>query len=367
VVAGQPDRHAFERHLTEASQPAPAGASYADSQLGMALRRWCGPPLDLAPGVSLEDYLDRRGELPPTEVRNRLLSAAGLSALLVDTGIGGADFVSLPELASAARADVREVVRLEAVAEELASSEVSAEDFAEAYVDALGHATREAVAVKSILAYRHGFDVPPSRPDLSEVRDAARAWLDGRANGDVEDPDGVEADHQPRLDSPVLLRFLLWCGIDRGLPVQLHTGFGDRDLRLARVNPALLQPLFEAVEPTGTPIVLLHCYPYHREAGWLAAVFANVYVDVGLTLSHVGARAEAVLGEFCELVPFGKLLYSSDAYGLPELYLVGAAQFRQAFGRLLTRWWRDGAITGLDAHRIAAMVGAANARRLYPL
>src|SRR5256884_226200 len=85
-----------------------------------------------------------------------------------------------------------------------------------------------------------------------------------------------------RLDEPVLLRFVLWCGIDRGLPVQIHTGFGDRDLRLGAADPALLQRFLAAAEPSGVPIVLLHCYPYHRSAGWLAQVFPQVYVDVGL-------------------------------------------------------------------------------------
>jgi predicted TIM-barrel fold metal-dependent hydrolase len=163
------------------------------------------------------------------------------------------------------------------------------------------------------------------------------------------------------------LRYVLWCGIDTGLPVQLHTGFGDRDLALARSDPALLQPLCAAVEATGASLVLLHCYPYHRQAGWLTQVYPHVYADVGLAVTHLGTRADTVLAEFCELAPFGKLLYSSDAYGLPELYLVGAAQFRRSFGRLLAGWARDGALTEVDAARVASMVGADNARRVYRL
>ena len=359
VVATSPDRDAFESMLTEADRPAPGGVSYADSPLGFAVRRWCAPALELAPGSALDVYLARRTALGPDEVHRRLLASAGLSHLLIDTGIGAEGFLSTSALATSAAADAREVVRLESVAEALAGSGVTPDDFADAYVDALATATEQAVAVKSILAYRRGFDVDGSRPGAGDVRTAARAWLSG--------PAGRSGVRQVRLDDETLLRFVLWCGIDRGLPVQLHTGFGDRDLRLAAVNPALLQGLFAAAEPTGTPIVLLHCYPYHREAGWLASVFPHVYVDVGLTLSHVGARAEAVMAEFCELAPFGKLLYSSDAYGLAELYLVGAAQFRDAFGALLSQWWRDGALTARDADRVAAMVAGDNARRVYGL
>jgi len=113
--------------------------------------------------------------------------------------------------------------------------------------------------------------------------------------------------------------------------------------------------------------VMLHCYPYHRQAGWLAQVYPHVYVDVGLTVTHLGVRATDVLGEFLELAPFGKLMYSSDAFGLPELYLVGAAQFRHGLGRLLGGWVADGALAAPDAVRLASLVGADNARRVYRL
>jgi len=38
-----------------------------------------------------------------------------------------------------------------------------------------------------------------------------------------------------------------------------------------------------------------------------------------------GTRASAVLAEVLELAPFGKVLYSSDAFGLPELVPGGRA------------------------------------------
>lgn len=245
-------------------------------------------------------------------------------------------------------------MRLERVAERLADGGgVSAGAFAAAYVAALEEATVGAVAVKSVLAYRHGLQIDPARPAPEEVRAAALRWL--------------ARPGPARLDEPVLARFVLWCGIDRGLPVQIHTGFGDRDLRLAAADPALLQRFLAAAEPSGVPIVLLHCYPFHRQAGWLAQVFPDVYVDLGLTVAQVGARADAVIGEFCELAPFGKLLFSTDGYGLPELYLVGAAQFRHSFGRLLDGWVADGALPAGEAVRVADMVGSGNAKRLYGL
>jgi predicted TIM-barrel fold metal-dependent hydrolase len=354
ILAGSPDPAGFARAASEADVAPPPGISLLDGPVGLAIRRWCAPVLDLPAGAPMEEYLARRAELGVEDVNRRLLNAAALSHVLIDTGLDSSALAPPAEVAQAAGAEFREVVRLERVAERLAErGGVNPSGFAAAYIDALKAATADAVAVKSVLAYRYGLNIDPVRPAPAEVRTAARRWL--------------ARPGPARLDEPVLLRFVLWCGIDRGLPVQIHTGFGDRDLHLAAADPALLQRFLAAAEPSGVPIVLLHCYPYHRQAGWLAQVFPNVYVDVGLTVGQVGARANAVFGEFCELAPFGKLLFSSDGYGLPELYLVGAAQFRHSFGRLLDGWVSDGALPSADAVRIAEMVGAGNARRLYGL
>lgn len=145
--------------------------------------------------------------------------------------------------------------------------------------------------------------------------------------------------------------------------MQLHTGFGDPDLDLARSDPALLTGFLGACAEIGSPVLLLHCYPYHRHAAYLANVFPHVYLDVGLAIPHVGRRAAAVLAETLELAPFHKLLYSSDAYGLAELYLVAAVLFREALPEVLDQLH----ITGADRDRIAAMIGSENARRVYAL
>ena len=351
VVRHPLDRPTFESYLTESDRPAPEGLSRFDSQLGLAVRRWCPPLLGLDPHSPPEAYLERRAELAPEKVTRRLLLASGISDYLVDTGLDG-DLTGPPELAAASGARAHEVVRLEAAAEAVLREGTSATGFASAFADALHEAARTAVAVKSVVAYRHGLDVDPAPPAAAEVAAAAGAWLAAAART-----------ASPRLADPVLLRHVLWAGIDTGLPLQVHTGFGDPDLTLHRADPALLTPFLRAA--SRVDVVLLHGYPYHRNAAYLAHVFPHVYVDVGLALSHVGARAGAVLAEILELAPFGKVLFSTDAYGLPELYVVGAALFREHLGRVLNGWIADGACTAGDAERIAHLVASENARRVY--
>jgi predicted TIM-barrel fold metal-dependent hydrolase len=351
VLGADLDRAGFELACSEADAPPPAGVSYLDSQMGLAVRRWCAPALGLPAHAPIEAYQERRAELGWSAATGSLMKQAGLGELLVDTGLDSASLVGLPQLAAMAGATVHEVVRLERVAEGLAG-QVSAEGFAEAFATALAQRVTGAVAVKSIIAYRYGLEIPAERPAAVEVALAADRWL---------------RDGGSRLTDPVLLRHILWAGVDTGLPVQLHTGFGDRDLRLDRADPALARGFLEATVSSGVPIVLLHAYPYHRSAGWLAQVYPHVHLDVGLTVGHLGLRSDAVLAEFLELAPFGKVLFSTDAYQLPELYLVGAAQFRHSLGRLLDGWVADGAMARADADRVADQIGGANARRVYDL
>jgi predicted TIM-barrel fold metal-dependent hydrolase len=112
---------------------------------------------------------------------------------------------------------------------------------------------------------------------------------------------------------------------------------------------------------------MLRCYPYHRQAGYLAHTYPHVYLDVGLAINHMGARAAAVVGESLELAPFGKILFSSDAWGPPELHYLGALLWRRATAEVLGGWVESGDWALADAIRVAELIGAQNARRIYRL
>ncbi|MGP3981597.1 amidohydrolase family protein [Streptomyces sp. KR80] len=353
VARSELDRAGFEAYLTESDEPLVRGSTFFDSQLGFAVRRWCAPPLGLEPHCPPERYLARRRELGAAEVTERLLRASGIDCYLVDTGPRG-DLTTPQELATAGGGTSREIVRLERLAEDVADRCDGTNGFLDGLAEAIRTASRTAAGFKSVAGYRYGLDFEPDAPRPAQVRDAAERWLAGRTAGG-------------RVTDPVLLRHLLWSAVGTGLPLQFHTGFGDPDLTLHRCDPLLLTGFVRAVRPTGCPLILLHGYPYHRNAAYLAHVFPHVHADVGLALNHAGARADAVLGEALELAPFGKLMFSSDGYGLPELHLVGARLFGEALTWLLTRWVRDSNWSSADAERVASLVAADNARRVYRL
>ncbi|MGW0735927.1 amidohydrolase family protein [Streptomyces sp. NPDC002851] len=351
VLRGDPDRGAFEALLTESDAPAAPGTTFFDTQLGFAVRRLCPPLLGLDPHCPPDRYLARRHELGAEEVTRRLLRAAGIGGFLVDTGLPG-DLTAPHELAALGGAPAREIVRLESLAERAADAATDAPALLTAIAADIRAAAHTAAGFKSVAAYRHGLGLAPEPPTAAEAEEAATRWLGSRRRGD-------------RLRDPVLLRHLLWTALGTGLPLQLHTGFGDPDLRLREADPLLLTDFIRAVGPTGGPLVLLHGYPFHRGAAYLAHIYPQVYADVGLALTHTGARATAVLAEALELTPFGKLLFSTDAYGLPELYVVGARLYREALDALLTGWVASGAWSEADAVRVAGLIGAGNAERVY--
>jgi uncharacterized protein len=356
VIAGELDEAGVESLLTEASGPLPPGTTAFDSQLGFAVRRWCAPVLDLDPLVPAAEYLRRRRELGGAEVTTRLLTAADVDRWLVDTG-HQSDAVTTPaELARISGRPALTVARLESIAQTVATAGGAAARFGADVAAAIQAAAADAVGFKTVAAYRGGLAFDPARPDPARVEAAAGRWL-------AE----IEAGAPVRLTDEVLIRHGIWTAIDTGLPLQFHTGYGDADSRLHRSDPALLQDFLSATERTGTPVMLLHCYPYHRQAGALAALFAHVYMDVGEALNHVGARSAAVLAESLELTPFHKMLYSSDAFGLPELHYLGAVGFRRDIAAVTGAFVADGLWSAADAARVTAMIGAGNARRAYQL
>ncbi|MDQ6840749.1 MAG: amidohydrolase family protein [Actinomycetota bacterium] len=367
VVGHDLDRPAFELLVGEADRPAPVGCSALDTSLGLALRAWCAPLLDLPFGVDAGRYVERRVELGADEVNARML-AGGARQLLVDTGYRADELASPAQLARWADGTVHEIARLETMGEAVAASLVRSGSGngagggrADAYADRLSEAMAErtaAVGWKSIAAYRGGLELDWRRPTPAEVRAAAAEWLSA---GPTDGPGGAVW----RMEHPVLIRHGVWTAVDNGRPVQFHTGFGDTDSLLLRANPAHLSGLIAATAGVATPIMLLHCWPYHREAGYLANVWPHVHLDVGEALPHVGRRGAAVLAEVLELAPWHKLLYSSDAFGLAELYHLGATTHRRALTSVLEPLATMG-FEWEELSRLATLVTSGNARRVYP-
>jgi uncharacterized protein len=342
-----PDRARFENGLNEANtEPLADFDSAFDTQLGFAVRAQCTPLLGLPRHADADAYWNRRSEHTEDALARLFLSEAKVSDWLVDTGFASR-VADLDALAGLSIGRVHEIVRLESVAEEAIKE---SGDYATAFARLLDERAKTAIATKSILAYRGGFDGDLSEPTPNEVAEAAQRWRD---SGD------------PRLTDRALLRFGLYQGLRLGKPLQFHVGFGDRDCDLHRTNPLYLLDFLR--NSGNTPIMLLHCYPYEREAGYLAQAFNNVYLDGGLAINYLGARSTAFIGRLLEMAPFRKVLYSSDGFGPAELHYLGAQLWRNGIRDVLQGFVDADEWSERDAIRVVDLIAHDNARRVYRL
>jgi uncharacterized protein len=352
-----PDDDAFRNHLTESTFPEIARDHISTSlAYHMAIRELavlldCEPTPDAVHAARRErgvEWLTRQ-----------VVERAAFKTWLIDTGYGADTTYSLDELRELAPCRIEEVLRLEPMIERLILESETFDGFIDAYRASLaGLRDRGIVGMKSVIAYRTGLHVREV-----ERGDAADAYRTARAAG--------QRDGKLRIESKPLLDFLIVIAVEesasQGVPIQFHTGLGDPDLDLTLVDPAALRILF-ADRFRAAPIVLLHTgYPYIRSLAYLAAIFPNVYADMGETILFAPGEATEIYRELIGLAPASKLLFSTDASLVPELYWIGARIGRRALGRVLDEHIADGSIDERTAIDWAERMLWRNSEAVYGL
>ncbi len=337
VYPGDLGLGSFEARLPGAAAP---GTTLFDSPTGFALRRWCPPLLGLEAHCAPARYLARRRELGAYEATRRLLRGAGIAAYVLDTG-ECAELTSPKDLAAAAGVPVRETVRLEPLAQQVADTSGTVGAFLANLAEAVHGAAVGAAGFSCCgdgTAGPAGLDAggaDAGPPGPAEVRQAAVAWLSARTVG-------------ARPDHPVLLRHIRWHAVATGLPLLLRYGAGGR-------GPSAAGQFLRATAGLGTEVVLLPGGPHEAAAADLAAELPHVYVGIG-------RDPAAALGR----TPFGKVLYASGAGGLPELAVTAAKGFLAELGRAVAVRVASGEWSAADGCHVASLVAAGNARRLFP-
>lgn len=306
----------------------------------------------------LPEVLATRQKLGFEEVAQRFFQAGGFQALLLDDGFKP-DQV-LPAEWHARFVPVYRLLRVEFPAENLIRETTTWADFQEAFRAALQDLPTDVVGLKSIAAYRTGLAIEEPDPE------AAAACFQGlRRQAEAGEP--IRLNCKPLNDRVV--RVTLEEAARQAVPVQFHTGFGDPDLDLRWANPLHMRPLFEDPSFQRVPFVLLHAsYPFTREAGYLAAVYPNVYVDLGLAIPNLSvAGMRSVVRAFLELTPFSKILFSTDAHLIPELFYLGARWGRRVLTDVLEETIRHGDLTAKEAEAAGEAILRRNAIKLYGL
>ena len=312
-----------------------------------------------------EEVLAARGALGHDAFAARLMAEARIEAAIIDfkfTG-RGRDTFTVAEMASElGGARTVGALRLESVLEELmlvAADAGELEDRFRARLDRSTLAAEGIVALKSVVAYRTGLAVTAT-PRQAAYAAFAPLKAEATASGQVR----LAA--KPLLDYFLLIAFG-WAADER-FPVQLHTGFGDPDVALPTANPVVLREVLQDGRYRGVPLVLLHAgWPYVRELSYLASVYPNVFLDLGLAIPFAAAELDGVVRQALALAPAAKVLYSSDGFAIPEHAWFAAIQGRRALGRVFGSLIGVGALGEEDAREMAELILRGNALRLYQL
>ncbi|KAK3153845.1 hypothetical protein QOZ80_2BG0182250 [Eleusine coracana subsp. coracana] len=285
-------------------------------------------------------------------ISSKCFQAANLSVILIDDGIvfdKMLDLESHKELAPI----VGKVLRIEWLAETIINDEAfsgsswTLDSFIENYVAKL-----------NIAAYRSGLEINPNVSKM-DAEDGLRKELSGQ---------------RPfRITNKNLIDYLFTCSLELAvsfnLPVQIHTGFGDKDLDLRKCNPLHLRAVLEDERFAKCQLVLLHAsYPFSKEASYLASVYSQIYLDFGLAIPKLSVQGmTSSLKELLELAPINKVMFSTDGYAFPETYYLGAKRARDVVYRVLSATCEDGDLSIEEAIESVESIFRRNALHLYKL
>ncbi|KAK7947116.1 uncharacterized protein PG986_011437 [Apiospora aurea] len=225
----------------------------------------------------------------------------------------------------------------------------------------------EVVGFKSIICYRGGLDVPGILGMELEMSAAEQEV------GSIVVQGGTLLRLQHKALNHLLVhataRLIAESPSEHKKPIQFHTGLGDNDITLAKSSPSHLQA-FIADYPT-VPIVILHAsYPWTREAGYLAAMYPNVYADVGEVYPFISRQGqESAMKQILELCPWSKILWSTDGHWFPETYVLATIQMREVLETANSRRprSREGDLNELQAIQLVQDILFANSKKLYNL
>ncbi|KAJ7579017.1 amidohydrolase 2 [Mycena floridula] len=326
------------------------------------------PLLDLT-NPSWEDIKSHRAGIDYDELCHKFMDQCNIQSILLDDGLGVAELAESWQWHQKF-CHTRRILRVEVEAEKILSGIFHAtsilisnalEAFNVGVRDMLTSGAHDVnvVAFKSIACYRTGLDIVSECSEVEQRKELVLLFERFKESGKIRLANKMLNDH--------LVCMTLQIAGDCGKPVQFHTGLGDNDISLLRSSPSHLQPIIKRYPET--TFVLLHSsYPYTREAGYLTAVYSNVFLDFGEVFPFVsGSGQRTIIRQVLELAPTNKILWSTDGHWFPESFYLGTLQARNALYIVLAEIVSSGELTEAQAVTIVQNSLFHNANRIYRL
>ncbi|CAG8435450.1 9146_t:CDS:10 [Ambispora gerdemannii] len=380
----------IEAAFTEAANPALQDSTHTLAfkkgiqKLTKLSSKLYGPEIS-SPSSQLESLKTQRAHHSFEECCETCFKApnVNIQCILFDDGLYG-DYQSLESHVGLVE-EVRRVVRIERVAEEILESLFFDENkndhkseneylsrFEPLLQEKLVKLAKDdnVVAFKSIAAYRTGLNINTNKEENSKIEHALIEILK-KARQHNNKSQTAQPQQSVRIDEKAVIDLVVNIGIkissDFKKPIQFHTGFGDNDLNLLHSNPLYLRALIE--ENPDAKIILLHAsYPFTRQAGYLATVYNNVFVDIGMIFPQISHYAQIqTLHEVISLTPTNKILFSTDGHHVPEVFYCAVVEARETLTKVLMEVIENGDLNIEEAIEIAKKILFFNANLVYNL
>ncbi|XP_019234169.1 PREDICTED: protein fluG [Nicotiana attenuata] len=288
--------------------------------------------------------------------------AAKISVLLIDDGIELDKKLDIKWHESFVPT-VGRILRVERIAEMILEkgsnrTKWTLGSFMEIFTEELKSVAHKVLAFKSIVAYRSGLAINTEVTE-KEVEEGLS--------------DVLSAGNPIRISNKSFIDYIfvhaLKVAQSYDLPMQIHTGFGDKDLDLRLANPLHLRNLLEDKRFLKSRLVLLHAsYPFSKEASYLASVYPQVYLDFGLAIPKLSFHGMiSSVKELLELAPMNKVMFSTDGIAFAETFYLGAKKAREVVYSVLRDACVDGDLSIPEAVAAVKDIFAENAKQFYKL
>ncbi|XP_052731004.1 protein fluG [Vigna angularis] len=313
--------------------------------------------------ISLQGVEEYRRVSGLQSISSSCFKAARIAAILIDDGLQ-LDKKHDVEWHKSFIPFVGRILRIERLAEEILDeglpdgSSWTVDSFTKAFLSKLKSVAGEIFGLKSVAAYRSGLEINTNVTNNDAEEGLRQTLIAGKP---------VRIANKNLIDYIFLRSLEVAQSYD--LPMQIHTGFGDKDLDMRLSNPLHLRAVLEDKRYSKSRIVLLHAsYPFSREASYVASVYSQVYLDFGLAIPKLSVHGMiSSMKELLELAPLNKVMFSTDGYAFPETFYLGAKKSREVVFSVLRDACIDGDLSVSEAVEAAKDIFARNAIHFYKI
>jgi hypothetical protein len=351
----------YRAYFTEASDPAFARQHMANSAHYLWLLRQLAVFFSCASKSDESEVLAARNQLDTDTLIERLYRAACFDTLILDIAHPLPEMCYSPErMGQLGHCRAVRMLRLETLMQDLVVKTRDFDEMVQLYSQALTDLrARGYIALKSIVAYRTGLNIARWTQDevVASFSEARATIHDGK----------LRIKHKPLIDHLLHIAFLH--AAEQELPIQFHTGYGDKDIDMRLGNPLHLREVLEDSTYEGMRVVLLHeSYPYVQLGAYLAAVYPQVYFDLSYTIPFVD-RLEmlAFTRQALGIAPASKLMYSSDGIYLPEMHWAATLRGRSIIAQVLGEMVENDEFDEEQAYLLARQILHDTAYAVYRL